>query len=167
MRIVVGLMLLRVGCCAAPNRAADAIGIWNVSPMRSMNPYPHSLTGRFQKHVRGEVFALDRTDAKGWTRTFSTILYIDGKARDYWDGTCSGTQSSRRVDRQTIEILQRCATGESTRFVRRAAFAWVVRSASGRSRVVDSRHQRAGSRQSRVAATPHARRHRGILKLEP
>src|SRR5262249_51810225 len=147
MRIALRLMLLRVGCCAAPNRAADAIGIWNVSPMRSMNPYPHSLTGRFQKHVRGEVFALDRTNAKGWTRTSSTILYFDGKARNYRDGTCSGTQSSRRVDGETVEILQRCATGKLTRFVRRA---------SGRSGVVDSRHQRAASRQSRVAATPHS-----------
>ena len=121
MRIVVGLMLVRITCSTAPDRAADSIGIWNVSPMRSMNPYPHSLTVRFQKHARGEVFALDRTDAKGWITASSTILHFDGEARDYRNGTCSGTQSSRRVDRQTIEILQRCATDESTRFVRRAS----------------------------------------------
>ena len=152
MRIVLGLVLVRITCCAAPDRAADAIRIWNVSPMRSMNPYPHSLTVRFQKHARGEVFALDRTDAKGWITASSTILHFDGEARDYRDGTCSGTQSSRRVDRQTIE---RCAMGESTRFVRRA---------SGRSRVVDSRHQRGASRRSRVAATPHSGRQRGHPK---
>jgi hypothetical protein len=120
MRIVLGLVLVRITCCAAPDRAADAIGIWNVSQMRSMNPYPHSLTVRFQTHAKGEVFALDRTDAR-WITASRTFLYFDGEARDYRGGTCSGTQSSRRVDRQTIEILQRCATDESTRFVRRAS----------------------------------------------
>ena len=126
--------------------------------MRSMNPYPHSLTVRFQKHARGEVFALDRTDAKGWITASSTILHFDGEARDYRDGTCSGTQSSRRVDLQTIEILQRRATGESTRFLRRA---------SGRSRelILDISEE---SPDSRVL-----RRHlilgdnAAILKLEP
>ncbi len=32
---------------------------------------------------------------------------------------CSGTQSSRRVDSQTVAILRSGASGESTRFVRR------------------------------------------------
>jgi hypothetical protein len=30
-----------------------------------MNPYPHSLIVQFQKHHRLEVFALDKTGAKG------------------------------------------------------------------------------------------------------
>ena len=32
---------------------------------------------------------------------------------------CSGTQPSRRVDSQTVEILRNSASGKSTRFVRR------------------------------------------------
>jgi len=44
MRIVVGLMLVRITCSTAPDRAADAIGIWNGSQLLSMNAYPHSLT---------------------------------------------------------------------------------------------------------------------------
>ena len=41
----------------------------------------------------------------------STILYFDGKARDFQDSTCSGTQSSRRLDARTVEILPTCAAG--------------------------------------------------------
>ncbi len=51
--------------------------------------------------------------------TSSTILYLDGKPRDFQDLGCSGTQSSRRVDNRTVEILRTCA--EWTRFVRRLA----------------------------------------------
>ena len=41
--------------------------------------------------------------------------------RDFQDFGCSGTQSSRRVDSQTVEILRKCANGGWTRFVRRLA----------------------------------------------
>ena len=34
---------------------------------------------------------------------------------------CSGTQSSRRVDNESVEILRKCASGEWSRFVRRSA----------------------------------------------
>lgn len=50
-----------------------------------------------------------------------TILYLDGTSRDFQDFGCSGTQSSRRVDSQTVEILRQCANGGWTRFVRRLA----------------------------------------------
>jgi hypothetical protein len=120
MRIVLGLMLVRITCSTAPDPRRRCNWYLERHPNAVDESVPHSLTVRFQKHARGEVFALDRTDAKGWTTASSTILYFDGKARDYRDGTCSGTQSPRRVDRQTIEILQRCAKGESTRLVRRA-----------------------------------------------
>jgi hypothetical protein len=46
-----------------------------------------------------------------------TILYLDGTSRDFQDFGCSGTQSSRRVDSQTVEILLQCANGGWTRFV--------------------------------------------------
>jgi hypothetical protein len=52
--------------------------------------------------------------------TSSTILYLDGKARDFQDSACSGTQSSRRLDTRTVEILRECAGGGQIRLVRRA-----------------------------------------------
>jgi hypothetical protein len=42
----------------------------------------------------------------GRASTFGTIQYFDGKARDFEDSTCSGAQSSRRVDGRTVEILR-------------------------------------------------------------
>ena len=76
---------------------------------------------RIEPHAKGEVFTLDRIEGDGRSTTSSTILYFDGKARDFQDPGCSGTQSSRRVDGQTVEILRKCAGGEWTRFVRRSA----------------------------------------------
>src|SRR5262249_50530579 len=100
-------------------RAEDAFGIWKVNPARSQDPYPQSLTVRFEAHAKGEVFTLDTIEADGRTTSTSTILYLDGKPRDFQDLGCSGTQSSRRVDSQTVEILRQCASGERTRLVRR------------------------------------------------
>lgn len=47
------------------------------------------------------------------------ILYLDGEPRDFQDFVCSGTQSSRRVDGRTVEILRKCESGVWIRFVRR------------------------------------------------
>src|SRR5262252_4710578 len=92
-----------------------------------MPPDPHSretlnpsFTVRIEPHAKGEVFTLDRIEADGRTTTSSSILYLDDKERDYREPGCSGTQSSRRVDSQTVEILRKCASGEWTRFVRRS-----------------------------------------------
>jgi hypothetical protein len=92
-----------------------------VNPIRSTDPYPKSLTVRFEPHAKGEVFTLDRIGGDGRATTSSTILYLDGKPRDFQDVGCSGTQSSRRVDSQTVEILHNGNTGEWIRFVRRLA----------------------------------------------
>ena len=46
----------------------------------------HSLIVQFQKHHRGEVFALDKTDTKGRSTISSTILDFDGKPRVYTSG---------------------------------------------------------------------------------
>ena len=62
---------------------------------------------------------MDRIEADGRSLTSSTLLYLDGKARDFLDAGCSGTQSSRRMDGQTVEILSWCANGDTIRFVRR------------------------------------------------
>jgi hypothetical protein len=74
---------------------------------------------RFEPHPKGEVFTLDQIDRYGRSTTSSTILYLDGKEREFEGFGCSGTQSSRRLDSQTVEILRTCRSGEWTRFVRR------------------------------------------------
>ena len=79
------------------------------------------LTVRVEPHPKGEVFTLDRTEPDGRITSSSTILYFDGRARDFQDFGCSGTQSSRRVDGTTVEILRECGMGEWTRFVRRSS----------------------------------------------
>ena len=106
MRTVPLLLLLAVACWAG-----DAFGTWKAKLS--------SLTVRFEQHAKGEVFTLDRTDGDGRATTSSTILYLDGHPRDFQDLGCSGTQSSRRVDSRTVEILRQCGSGEWTRFVRR------------------------------------------------
>jgi hypothetical protein len=102
--------------------AEGPFGIWKMNPARSTptaDPRLKSLTVRFEEHAKGEVFTVDQMDVDGRTTTASTILYLDGKPRDFADHECSGTQSSRRMDTQTIEILRTCASGGWTRFVRR------------------------------------------------
>ena len=103
-------------------RAQGPFGAWKMNPVRSTlagDAHLKTLTVRFEEHAKGEVFTLERIDEGGRTTTASTILYLDGKLRDFEDLGCSGTQSSRRVDTRTVEILRKCASGEWTRFVRR------------------------------------------------
>jgi len=119
MRAVVPFILLGAACWADV-----AFGIWKMNVTRSTfagDTQPKSFTLRIEPHGKGEVFTLDRIEADGRTTTSSSILYLDGKERDYREPGCSGTQSSRRVDSQTVEILRKCASGEWTRFVRRSA----------------------------------------------
>jgi hypothetical protein len=122
MPIVVLLALIAAGCGASPSRPGDAFGVWGMNAARSTlmrGPYPKSLTIRFEPHPKGEVFTLDRIDEDGRITTSSTILYFDGEPHDFQDVDCRGSQSSRRVDSRTVEILRSCASGEWTRFVRR------------------------------------------------
>jgi hypothetical protein len=99
-------------------------GSWKLNPARSTfsgaTP-PKSLTLRLEPHAKGEVVTVDRAETNGRATSFSMILYLDGVARPFQDAGCSGTQSSRRVDSQTVEILCTCSSGESTKFLRRLA----------------------------------------------
>jgi len=105
---------------AATSWAGEAFGVWKLNPARSTLVENHkSVTVRIAPHPRGEVFTLDTMAADGRASTSSTILYFDGKPRDFQDSTCSGTQLSRRVDSQTVEILRQCASGAQIRLVRR------------------------------------------------
>ena len=118
MRAIVPFILLGAACWA------DAFGVWTMNAARSTSTgdtQPKSFTVRIEPHAKGEVLTLDRIEADGRTTTSSSILYLDGKERDYREPGCSGTQSSRRVDSGTVEILRTCASGEWTRFVRRTA----------------------------------------------
>ena len=82
---------------------------------------PKTMTVRIEPHAKGEVFTMDRVEADGRVTTSSTILYLDDKPRDFQDGGCSGTQSSRSLDVRTVEILRRCTGGGWIRFLRRPA----------------------------------------------
>ena len=121
MRIVALLMLAGAACRTASNPDRDAFGIWKVNPVRSSDPGSSNLTVWFGPHSRGEVFTMDKTGSDGRFTTSSTILFLDSKPRDFQGPGCSGTQSSRRVDSRTVEILRQCASGEWTRFVRQVA----------------------------------------------
>jgi hypothetical protein len=104
--------------------AGAAYGTWKLNASRSAlagDTQPRSLTIRIEPHAKGEVLTLNRIEADGRAISSSTILYLDGKERDFRDGECSGTQSSRRIDRQTVEILRNCGAGAWTRLVRRTA----------------------------------------------
>jgi predicted acyl esterase len=101
---------------------ADGFGTWTMNSARSTlarEPRPKSISIRIESHTKGEVFTLDRVESDGRATTSSSLLYLDGKPRDFQDTGCSGTQASRRIDSQTVEILRTCADGGWIRFVRR------------------------------------------------
>ena len=105
----------------ATSAASDAFGVWKLnSALSTGGANEKSVTLRVEPHNRGEVLTLDILAADGRASTSSTILYLDGKARDFQDLACSGTQSSRRVDSHTVEILRECAGGRRVRLIRRA-----------------------------------------------
>jgi hypothetical protein len=124
---------------ASQNWAGDALGLWKVNPARSSVRYSNIETVGFQRHAKGEVFTLYRFDGKGRATTSSTILYFDSIARDLQDFGCSGSQSSRRVDSQTVETLRTCVKDGWIRFVRRS-------SAQPNDLVLEITEQQAGGR---------------------
>jgi hypothetical protein len=112
------LLLLVLG---APGWADEAFGTWKVDPARSTllaDSHPKAVILRIERHTKGEVFTLDAIREKGEMVTTSMILYLDGKEREFQGDTCFGTQSSRRVDQRTIEIVYRCRNAW-TRWIRR------------------------------------------------
>ena len=102
-----------------PVYAADAFGVWRTNLRLSTNACNHMMVVRFEPHRNGEVITVDQIDRHGRSTTSSTILYLDGQERPFEGFGCSGTQSSRRLDSQTVEILRACRSGESKWFVRR------------------------------------------------
>jgi len=117
MQVCLSLILLAASCSAQ-----QPFGNWRLNVRRSTfgTAVPKLLTLRIEPHPRGEVLTLDRTELDGRASTTSTILYLDGNGRDS-DAGCLGTQSSRRLDDRTVEIVLSCAGGEWSRVVRRLA----------------------------------------------
>jgi len=119
---IVSLIMLSI--FAFQVRAADPVfGTWRLNAARSTfagDTQPKSLTVRIEPHAKGEVFTLDRTETNGRSTSSSVLLYFDGRSRAFDEAGCSGTQSSRRLDRRTVEILNDCAGGQSTRIIRRS-----------------------------------------------
>jgi hypothetical protein len=111
-------MLIFLTCFSLPASDTGVFGVWRVNFRRSTNAYNHTVVVRFEPHRSGEVFTLDLIERDGRSTTSSTILYLDGKARDFEGLDCSGTQLSRRLDSHTVEILRACHSGEWTRIVR-------------------------------------------------
>ena len=141
MRRVALLMLIGVTSNMTPARAGEVFGIWKANLIRSTDANPKSLVVRFEPHAKGEVFTLDHVDRDGRSTTTSTILYLDNKPREFQGFSCSGTQSSRRVDSQTVEIVNSCAGGGWTRFVRRL-------SAQPKEMILEITEQQPGGRRS-------------------
>jgi len=117
-RLFPTVVLLAAICFGQP------FGTWKLKAARSTfagDIRPKSLTVRIEPRARGEVVTVYRTEINGQTTTCSMVLYLDSVARGFQQGECSGTQSSRRIDSQTIEVLRNCGPGVWTRFVRRRA----------------------------------------------
>jgi hypothetical protein len=115
MRTALLLMLLDV------SGWASMLGTWKMDSARSSftgaTP-PKSLTVRIEPHARGEVFTLDRIERDGRAISSSSIF---GTPRDLQDFGCSGTQSSRWLNGQTMEIRRVCASIDWTWLLRQSA----------------------------------------------
>jgi hypothetical protein len=137
MRTVLLLIPLGAACWAA-----EAYGTWKLNPARSAFSgltQPKTLVLRVERHPKGEVVTVDRTLDNGQSTSSSTILYLDGAARDFQGTECSGSQTSRRLDRETVEILRQCGGGDWERLVQRLT-------RQGKELVVEITRQRAGRR---------------------
>ena len=106
---------------------ADAFGVWKLNPARStLAANQKTISLRIEPHIRGEVFTLETVTKDGRAFTSSTILYFDGKVREFGDSTCTGTQWSQHVDGQTAEIVRHCAGGRHIRLIRRTESSGVL-----------------------------------------
>jgi len=82
---------------------------------------------------------VDRTEVNGQSTSASTILYFDGAARSFENAGCSGSQTSRRLNEKSVEILRQCTSGDWERVVRRLT-------QRGKELVVEITRQRSGRR---------------------
>ena len=137
MRTVLLLIPLGAACWTGA-----ASGTWKLNPARSTfsgQTQPKTLVLRVEPHPKGEVVTVDRTGDNGQSTSSSTILYLDGAARDFQGTDCSGSQTSQRLDSQTVEILRQCGGGDWEKLVQRLT-------RQGKELVVEIKRQRSGRR---------------------
>jgi len=140
MRNVVVLALLVIA-----GRTQTAVGTWKLNPARSTfsgQTRPRTLVLRVEPHPKGEVVTVDRTEVNGQSTSASTILYFDGVPRDFQGTGCSGSQTARRLDGQTVEIIRQCAGGDWERLAQRLT-------RQGKELLVEITKQRSGQRVER------------------
>jgi len=122
MRVLLLSMLLPAACLGQNPDVTS--GTWKINLARSTfggGSPPKNLVARIERHPKGEVFTLDRSEADGRSTSYSTLLYLDGEPRRFEDFGCSGMQSSRRANERTVEITRMCANGGWMRLLRRAS----------------------------------------------
>ncbi len=115
VRVIAILIVLAAASCAE-----EPFGTWKMNAARSTSTggtQPKSFAVRIDAHPKGEAFTLERIEPDGRITTSSSVLYFDAAPREFQDFECSGTQSSRRRDRQMVEVLRNCGSGAWTRFV--------------------------------------------------
>ena len=115
MRILLESVLVAASCLG------QSYGTWKMDAALSTfngETRPKVVTVRIEQHPKGEVLTMDRVEVDGRTISSSTVLYLDGVPRDFQDFECSGSQSSRRVNNDTVEILRACGTGKWVRLIR-------------------------------------------------
>jgi hypothetical protein len=137
MRNVVLLALLVVA-----GRTQTMVGVWKLNPARSTfsgQTQPKTLVLRVEPRPNGEVVTVDRSEGNGQSTSTSIILYFDGAARSFENAGCSGSQTSRRLNEQSVEILRQCTSGDWSRVVRRLT-------QRGKELVVEITRQRSGRR---------------------
>jgi hypothetical protein len=137
MRTVLLLIPLGAACWAGA-----AYGTWKLNPARSAfsgQTQPKTLVLRVEPHPKGEVVTVDRTEDNGQSSSSSTILYLDGAARGFQGTECSGSQTSRRLDEQSVEVLRQCTSGDWERVVQRLT-------RQGKELVMEITRQRSGRR---------------------
>ena len=77
------LIVLAVACWSG-----NAFGVWKLNSARStLAANQKTMSLRIEPHIRGEVFTLETVTRDGRASTSSTILYFDGKVRDFEDST--------------------------------------------------------------------------------
>jgi hypothetical protein len=109
------MRVLLVPALFASSALPQTFGVWKLDTVRSVlagGATPKSLVVRVESHPKGEVFTLDTVAADGRRTSSSTILYFDGASRDLRDFDCQGTQSSRRLDSQTVGYGATAAQGD-------------------------------------------------------
>jgi len=121
MRTASVFLILTWACCAG-----SILGTWRMDPRQSTfagQSAPNSLLLRIERHAKGEVFTVDRVESDGRRTSSSTVLYLDGALRAFQDFECSGSQSSRGTDSNTVEIVRNCELGHWIRLTRKLAGA--------------------------------------------